>query len=138
VAVEVEALSRVPLLAGLERPELELLAGEFREHTFPEGATITREGRRGARVLAFFIIAEGRASVVVGGETKATLGPGDYFGEIALMYDLPRTATVSADTDLRCFALSAWEFRPFVEANPKVAWPLLESMAQRLSEIASS
>jgi CRP-like cAMP-binding protein len=136
VAVEVEALSRVPLFEGLDRPELELLAGELREHTFPKGAIITTEGRRGARVLAFFIIAEGRASVIAGGETKATLGADDWFGEIALMYDVPRTATVRADTDLRCFALSAWEFRPFVEANPKVAWPLLECMARRLSELA--
>ena len=134
MAVEVDALSRVPLLAGLTRPEVERLAGQLREHTFPAGATITREGARGARVLAFFIIAEGRASVVVGGETKATLGPGDYFGEVALFYDLPRTATVTAESELRCFALSAWEFRPFVEANPKVAWPMLESMAQRLGD----
>jgi CRP-like cAMP-binding protein len=136
VAVEVEALSRVPLLAGLERTELELLADRFREHTFPEGATITREGGRGARVLAFFIIAEGRASIAVGGERKATRGPGDHFGEIALVDDLPRTATVTAETDLRCFALSAWEFRPFVETNPKVAWPILQSMARRVHETA--
>ena len=134
--VDVEVLSRVWLLEGLERQELEPLADAFREHTFPEGATITREGARGARVLAFFIIAEGRASVVVGGERKAELGPGDHFGEIALVHDLPRTATVTAETDLRCFALGAWEFRPFVEANPKVAWPILECMARRLGETA--
>ncbi len=137
MAVEVEALSRVPLLAGVGRPELEALAGQFREHTFTKGATITREGARGARVLAFFIIAEGRAAVVHAGERKAVLGPGDYFGEIGLVYDLPRTATVTAETDLRCFTLSAWEFRPFVDANPTVAWPLLENMAERLAELPS-
>jgi CRP/FNR family transcriptional regulator, cyclic AMP receptor protein len=137
VAVEVDALSQVPLLAGLERQELERLAGQFKEHTFPEGASITREGERGARVLAFFIIAEGSASVVVGGEKKAALGPGDHFGEIGLFYDEPRSATVTAETDLRCFALGAWEFRPFVEANPGIAWPIMESMAQRLADDAS-
>src|SRR5262245_29969460 len=105
----------------------------FNEHTFPEGAVITREGERGARVLAFFVIAEGSASVVVQGETKATLGPGDHFGEIALFYDQPRSATVVADTDLRCYALGAWEFRPFVESHPDIAWPIMESMAQRLA-----
>ena len=134
MAVEVEALSRVQLLAGLERADLERLAGQFKEHTFPEGAAITREGERGARVLAFFVIAEGSASVAVGGETKAKLGPGDYFGEIGLFYDEPRSATVTADTPLRCFALGAWEFRPFVEAYPQVAWSILESIAQRLGD----
>jgi CRP-like cAMP-binding protein len=129
VAVEVDALSRVPLFAGLEPAELERLAGRFTEHTFPQGAVVTREGERGARVLAFFAIAEGSASVVVDGERKAVLGPGDYFGEIGLFYDEPRSATVTADADLRCYALGAWDFRPFVEENPQVAWPMMETMA---------
>ena len=133
MAVEVDALTHVPLLASLDRPELERLSGLFKEHTFSEGAVITREGQRGARVLAFFVIAEGRASVTVGGERRAALGPGDHFGEIALFYDQPRTATVVAETDLRCFALGAWEFRPFVESHPEIAWPIMESMAQRLA-----
>ena len=137
MAVEVDVLRKVPLFAGLEGPDLERLAGVLREHTFPEGAVITREGERGARVLAFFVIAEGTASVVVGGEAKAPLGPGDHFGEIGLFYDEPRSATVSADSDLRCYALGAWEFRPFVEANPQVAWPIMETMAQRLADSAS-
>ncbi len=134
MAVEVDFLRKVPLFAGLERPDLERLAGVLKTHTFPEGAVITREGQRGARVLAFFVIAEGTASVVVGGETKAPLGPGDHFGEIGLFYDEPRSATVSAASDLSCYALSAWDFRPFVEANPQVAWPIMETMAQRLGD----
>ena len=137
MAVEVDSLSRVPLLAGLEPPELERLAEQFKELTFPAGTAITREGERGPRVLAFFVIAEGSASVSVGGEVKAVLGPGDHFGEIGLFYDEPRTAKVTADTELRCFALGAWEFRPFVEANPQIAWPIMESMAQRLADNAA-
>jgi CRP/FNR family cyclic AMP-dependent transcriptional regulator len=137
VAVEVDALTQVPLLAGLERPELDRLGGLFKEHAFSEGAVITREGERGARVLAFFVISEGTVSVTVGGERRAQLGPGDHFGEIALFYDQPRTATVVAETDLRCFALGAWEFRPFVESHPEIAWPIMESMAQRLADNAS-
>jgi CRP/FNR family transcriptional regulator, cyclic AMP receptor protein len=133
VAVEVDALSEVPLLAGLERAELERLAGQFTEHGFAKGTAIMREGARGARVLAFFVIAEGSVSVAVGGETKALLGPGDHFGEIGLFYDEPRTATVTAEADLRCYALSAWDFRPFVEENPQIAWPIMETMAQRLA-----
>jgi CRP/FNR family cyclic AMP-dependent transcriptional regulator len=92
--------------------------------------------RRGARVLAFFVIAEGSASVVVGGETKAVLGPGDHFGEIGLFYDEPRTATVTADAHLRCYALGAWDFKPFVEENPQIAWPMMETMAQRIADNA--
>ena len=137
MAVEVDFLRKVPLFAGLEGPDLERLAGVLKAHTFPEGAVITREGQRGARVLAFFVIAEGTASVVVSGETKAALRPGDHFGEIGLFYDEPRSATVSAGSDLRCYALSAWDFRPFVEANPQIAWPMLETMAQRLGDDAS-
>jgi CRP/FNR family transcriptional regulator, cyclic AMP receptor protein len=137
VAVEDDFLRNVPLFAGLDRPELKRLAGLLKEHTFPEGAVVTRQGERGPRVLAFFVIAEGTASVVVGGETKAVLGPGDHFGEIGLFYDEPRSATVSTESDLRCYALSAWDFRPFVEANPQVAWPILETMAHRLAGDAS-
>ncbi|MGH2920595.1 MAG: cyclic nucleotide-binding domain-containing protein [Gaiellaceae bacterium] len=127
----------VPLFASLERAELERLAAQFKEYTFPQGAAVTREGERGARVLAFFVITEGRASVTVGGETKAVLGPGDHFGEIGLPYDQPRTATVIAEADLRCYALSAWNFRPFVEANPQIARPIMETMAERLADNAA-
>jgi CRP/FNR family transcriptional regulator, cyclic AMP receptor protein len=137
VAVEVDALKQVPLLACLEQAELERLAGQFKEHTFPQGAHVMHQGERGARVLAFFVIAEGTASVIVGGETKAVLGPGDYFGEIGLFYDEPRNATVVAEADLRCYALSAWDFKPFVEANPQVAWPIMETMAERLAQNAA-
>jgi CRP-like cAMP-binding protein len=137
VAVEIDALRQVPLLAGLERAELERLAFQFKEHSFPKGAAITREGARGARVLAFFVIAKGSASVTVGGETKAVLGPGDHFGEIGLLYDQPRSATVIAKTDLRCYALSAWDFGPFVEANPQIVRPIMETMAGRLADNAA-
>ena len=106
----VDVLRKVPLFAGLGGPDLERLAGMLSEHTFSEGAVITREGERGARVLAFFVIAEGAASVVVGGEAKAPLGPGDHFGEIGLFYDVPRSATVSADSDLRCYAWAPGSF----------------------------
>lgn len=128
-----DALSRVPLFAGLEPEELGQLAGRFREHTFPAGSAITREGERGARILAFFIITAGTATVTRGETAIASLGPGDHFGEIALFHDVPRNATVTADADLSCLALSSWEFRPFVEAHPMVAWQLLETMSVRLA-----
>ena len=68
------------------------------------------------------------------GEIVRTLGPGDHFGEIALLDDGPRSATVTASTDLRCRGMAAWEFRPFVQEHPEVAWTMLETLAARLRE----
>ena len=131
----VEALRRVPLFADFGQKELERLAREFRERTFAEGSTVTQEGAAGA---GFFVIGEGNAEVEVAGEHKATLGPGDYFGEIALIDDLPRTATIIAATDMRCYGLTPWDFRPFVEEHPQVAWTLLRTLARRLRDAQRS
>src|SRR5687768_5395476 len=114
-----DVLAQVPLFAGIERRELDRLAATFRERTFPEGAEVTREGELG---VGFFVITEGSASVSIAGEPRASLGAGDFFGEMALIDEGPRSATVIAATDLRCLALSPWEFRPFVEENSGVAW----------------
>ena len=130
----VEALGRVPLLAAVERAELERLAGKCRERTFRRGAVVTREGEKGAALPAFFIIVEGAAAVTVGGEARTRLGPGDHFGEIALLYDVPRSATVTAESDLRCLTIGAEELRAFVQEHPAVAWAMLETLAQRLGE----
>jgi CRP-like cAMP-binding protein len=133
----VETLARVPLLAAVGRPELRELAGIFREQAFEPGTTVIRQGERGARVLAFFVITEGEASVTMDGREIAVLGPGEHFGEIALFNDVPRRATVTAVTGLRCLALSSWEFRSFVESHPEVAWRLLETMAERTADTPS-
>jgi CRP/FNR family transcriptional regulator len=125
----VEALRKVPLFAGIEGRDLERLGRLFRERTFNEGATVTTEGEPG---IGFFVITEGSAEVSVGGELRNSLGPGDSFGETALIDEGPRSATVVAATDLRCLALSAWDFRPFVEEHPPVAWALLRAFVQRL------
>jgi ATP-binding cassette subfamily B protein len=131
----VDVLGRVPIFAGVEPTALEQLASLFSEQVFPAGSVITREGERGARALAFFIIVEGTATVSKSGQRVASLGPGDHFGEIALFHDVPRAATVTAHTHLVCLALSSWEFRPFVEANPAVGWRMLETMSQRLADL---
>ena len=90
---------------------------------------MTSEGSTGT---GFFLIADGNANVTVGDEQRATLGPGDYFGEIALIDQDVRSASITAATDLRCYGLTPWEFRPFVEEHPEVAWTLLRTLAQRL------
>ena len=78
------------------------------------------------------MIETGEASVSVRGEERAKLGPGDYFGEIALIDGGPRTATVTAATDLVCYGLTFWEFRPLIERNGTIAWKILQEFAKRL------
>src|SRR2546429_8181312 len=126
-----ESLSRVPLFASLGKKDLRQLGERMSERTFQEGDTITEQGQRG---VGFFVIEEGNATVSINGEIVRTLGPGEWFGEIALIDDGPRSATVVAGTDLRCRGMTAWEFRPFVQERPEVAWPLLETLATRLRE----
>jgi CRP/FNR family cyclic AMP-dependent transcriptional regulator len=131
VADFVETLSGVPLFAGLPRRELERLAANMTERTFAAGEAVTTEGEGG---IGFFVIQDGTATVSVRGETRAALGPGQYFGEVALIDRGPRSATIVAETDLRCRGMTAWEFRPLVQESPELAWPLLEAMVQRLRE----
>jgi CRP/FNR family transcriptional regulator, cyclic AMP receptor protein len=125
----VELLSRVPLFADFDKGDLQRLARSFKERTFEAGSAVAEEGRGGA---GFFVIESGEASVSVHGAERAKLGPGDYFGEIALIDDGARSATVTADSELRCYGLTSWEFRPLVEGNASIAWKLLETMAKRL------
>ena len=87
------------------------------------------EGSGGA---AFFLIDSGEATVSRKGVHVANLGPGDYFGEIALIDGGPRSATVTAATDLVCYGLTFWEFRPLIERNGPIAWKLLQALAKRL------
>ena len=124
-----ELLRRVPLFADFDEKDLQRLARSFRERTFEAGSTVAGEGKTGA---GFFVIESGEASVSVRGDERGKLGPGDYFGEIALIDDGARSATITADSDLHCYGLTSWEFRPLVESNASIAWKLLETMAQRL------
>jgi CRP-like cAMP-binding protein len=124
-----ELLQRVPLFADFERGDLQRLARSFKERIFESGHAVAEEGKGGA---GFFVIESGEATVSVRGEERAKLGPGDYFGEIALIDDGSRSATITADSDLHCYGLTSWEFRPLVESNASIAWKLLETLAKRL------
>jgi CRP/FNR family cyclic AMP-dependent transcriptional regulator len=131
VADVADTLGGVPLFQGVKPKELKKLAGRMQERTFNEGDAITTEGKSG---VGFFVIEEGNATVSIDGQIIRTLGPGEYFGEIALIDSGPRSATIVATTDLSCHGMTAWEFRPFVEQHPEVAWPMLETLASRLRE----
>jgi CRP-like cAMP-binding protein len=130
----IDLLRRVPLFADLERRELEELAGSMKGRTFQAGETVAQEGQ-GA--VGFFVIEDGTARVTVRGEERGHLSTGDYFGEIALIAESDRTATVVAETDLRCLGMTFWDFRPFVESNGRVAWKMLQALSKRLRDLES-
>ena len=83
--------------------------------------------------VGFFIIADGEGSVSVDGEEVARIGPGDHFGELALISEEARTATVTAVTPLRCYVIAFWGFRKFAKDNPDVSWKLLQHLARLLT-----
>jgi CRP-like cAMP-binding protein len=125
----VEVLRRVPLFADLNKREVEQIARLFKERRFAEGETVAREGSGGG---AFFLIDSGEATVTVGGKERTTLKPGDYFGEIALIDGGARSATVTATSELVCYGLTFWDFRPLVQKNAAIGWKLLQSLAKKL------
>jgi CRP/FNR family transcriptional regulator len=132
MAAPVELIRRVPLFQGLDEKHLKSLARSFSDRTFTAGQPMVTEGSGG---VGFFVIEHGEAVVTVGGQARRTLSSGDYFGEIALIDEGPRTATVEAKTDVKAYGLTPWEFRPLVEENASIAWPLLVALAQRLREV---
>ncbi len=125
----VELLQRVPLFAELEPRELERLSGSFKERTFGAGEPVATEGEGG---VGFFVIESGEAVVTVHGDERGRLGPGDYFGDVAMIDQGDRTATIQTESDLKCYGLTFWDFRPLVESDARIAWPLLQAMAKRL------
>jgi CRP-like cAMP-binding protein len=122
-----DLLQRVPIFSDLDRKELERIAASMKERTFKAGDKVTEEGQSG---IGFFVIADGEAKVTVGGDERRRLGPGDYFGEVALLNETARTATITAETDLHCYGLTSWEFRPLVETHSTIAWKLLQAMSK--------
>jgi len=124
-----QVLKNVPLFAELDDRELGQIAATLRERRFSAGDTVTQEGAGGA---GFFVVEQGEAEVSVDGQPRGTIRPGDYFGEIALLTGSDRTATITAKTDMVCWGMTPWDFRPLVESNATIAWKLLTAMADKL------
>ena len=124
----------IPLFQGLDRRHQETIAKTVFERSFAAGDAIVTQGEQG---LGLYLIQAGRVEVVQsqdGGERRlATLGPGEYFGEIALLTDQPRTATVRALEPTTCQVLTAWNFRAEVRQSPELASQLLKVVAERLT-----
>jgi CRP-like cAMP-binding protein len=124
-------LRKVPLFSDLNDRELEGIANSMKQRTFSSGQEIAVEGESG---VGFFVIEDGEAKVTVHGDEVRRLGPGDYFGELALISQGARTATVTADTDLKTYGMTFWDFRPLVEDTPGIAWKLLEGAVKQYDQ----
>jgi pyruvate,water dikinase len=122
-----ESIGHIPLFSDLEAADRDAIARLFTERVFTAGETVVKEGSEAA---AFYLIDAGTATVTVHGEFRRTLGPGDYFGEIALLDGGVRSATITADAELVCRGITLWDFRPLVQNNAAIAWTLLQTLAR--------
>jgi CRP/FNR family cyclic AMP-dependent transcriptional regulator len=125
----VKALAATDLFSSLSKRSLEAVASTARTVQHPAGKTITSEGDSG---LGFHLITKGTAAIKVGESDRAEIGPGRYFGEISLIDGGPRSATITAKTDVTTVSLATWDFRPILESEPDVARALLLVMVKRL------
>ena len=124
-----DALSRVPLFSFVSKRHLRRIARGMLEYEFEGGSAIVKQGDSGETL---FILIAGKARVARGGRTVARLRPGDFFGELAVLDERPRTASVVADTPVRCVVLHRDELRKILAEEPRAAWALLQAMAGRL------
>jgi len=127
--VDASQLKQIPLFSDASDEELKQVAAFAQSKEVPEGEVILEEGGFSRELLA---IEEGTAEVTRDGEKIADLGPGDVFGEAGMLDDSMRSATVTATSQLRAYALPVWSFRSFAESRPSVTWKLLELLADRL------
>jgi len=128
--VELEQqLASVPLLAGLETRVRRRLAEIGKRRTYAADEVIVREGSTGT---ALYIVLRGRARVERGGETIGEITAGDFFGELALIEEHPRSATVIATDETDCLLFPAWEFTSLLEEHPEIAVPIMRALIGRL------
>ncbi len=129
----VAQISKVPIFSECSKRELAIIARASKLVSHKEGTVIAREGERG---IGLFLIVEGQCKISIGGKTKAKLGPGDFFGEVALLDGGPRTATVTAMTPVRLIGITGWVFRGLLMEHPSIALKTLEAVAGRLRSVS--
>jgi CRP/FNR family cyclic AMP-dependent transcriptional regulator len=125
----VSQLAKVPLFSDCSQRDLQTISRAVKDVDFSNGTVIAREGDPG---IGLFVIVHGTADVTIGGKKKAALTPGDFFGEIALLDGGPRTATVTATSDVQLLGLTEWVFRGLMQEYPSIALKTLQQMAGRL------
>jgi CRP-like cAMP-binding protein len=133
--VKVEALKQAPLFAGLSKRELTQLASVTDDLAVEPGTVLCREGGLGQE---FFVLVDGEVEVTQGGKRIASRGSGEFFGEVALLATVKRTATVTAKTPVRCFVMLRGDFRRVLEENPPLQAKVLDAMGERLASVADS
>ncbi len=126
-----EVLASVPLFSMLKPKALKVLAADAHDLRYEAGTSFAKTDELGT---TFFVVVEGTLVLSVGDQVVRTLSSGEYFGEMALIDRQPRSATITAETDVRCLVFSQWVFRPFALEHPEVAWALLEVMVARVRE----
>ena len=127
-----EHLARVPMFSACSRQELQAVARRSTDITFPAGEVLLREGEPGYEA---FVIVDGAVRVARGGEEIAVLGPGDFFGELALLDRGPRNATVTTLAPTETVVLTLQEFDALLEEAPSITRKLLQGLARRLAEV---
>jgi CRP/FNR family transcriptional regulator, cyclic AMP receptor protein len=127
-----ETLRKVSLFEGLSDRELEAVAHAAKERRFDTGDTVVVEGEGG---VGFFVVAEGTARVEARGQRLGTIAPGGSFGEVALLDDAGRrSATIVAESPLRVYGLTAWQFTPLLEQHPSISLKIAKMLARRLRD----
>jgi len=127
-------LRTVPLFRGMSPRSLALIADKIKEVEFPAGRYIVRQGQVGT---GCYLIIRGRVRVERGGEVLSRLGPGDFFGELSVLDQLPRVAHVVAEEPTLCLGLASWDFTRLLEQNPKITLTILREVARRLRAASS-
>jgi CRP-like cAMP-binding protein len=132
---DTDLLRGVDLFEELSKSELRKVAGLAKPFTFAEGESVTEEGTPGGR---FHVIQSGSAKVVAGGRTRATLGAGEYFGELSLIDGEPRSATVIATEPLTTLSIAEWNLRPLLKSQPTISYKLLVVLCRRVRSVMKS
>lgn len=125
----VEMLQKTSLWAGLSKQDLKRIARLSKERRYESGETVVRKGEGG---VGFYLILDGAVEVRSDGTTLSKLGPGQFFGEMSLLDDQPRSADVVVIEPARCLTLSAWSFKALISENPRVALKMLQELVRRL------
>jgi CRP-like cAMP-binding protein len=124
-----EFLARVPIFANCTQEEIAAIAGVAQEASFAPGQIIVTQGSPGQ---AFYLILEGHVEILRDGVSLGAFAVGDFFGEMSLLDQAPRSATIRAIADTRCLMLSSWDFKNLLDRHPSIAIKLLEVLSRRL------
>ncbi len=138
-----DTLAHVELFAGLEKKDLQLLAGACRERTYSAGSKLIKQGDTGVG-LYVYVITDGTVHITKETDPDkaeldlGTVGPGNVLGEMSLLDDLPRSASVTAVSDVTALLLPVWEFRTTLRNHPDIALRLLSTLSRRLRKAESN